>query len=96
MKYSSLPTAHLANWAVLNNVELHEVKIEADIVEDGNSKGGGVLATAAHNEADVLITVPRDIVISKEQITDCSRTDARLRELLDALEDSVLIQVGSC
>jgi hypothetical protein len=96
MKYSSLPTSQLTSWALLNNVELHGVKIEADIVADGSSKGGGVLATAAHNEADPLITVPRDIIVSKEQIADCSRTDARLRELLEALGDSPLIQVGSC
>lgn len=94
MKYTSLPTSQLTGWALLNNAELHGVKVEADIVEDGSSKGGGVLADAGHNEMEILLSVPRDIIVSKEQIADCSRTDVNLRELLDALEDSGLTKVG--
>lgn len=93
MQYASLPTSQLAAWATLNNVALHGVKVEHDIVEHGNNKGGGIIATANHDEGDILLVVPQDIVVSKQQIADCARADARLRELLDALAESDLTRV---
>ena len=95
MKYASLPTSQLVPWALLNNVELRGIKVEADILDaNGNSKGGGLVATADHNEVEPLLIVPRDITVSKSSIADCARTDYKLRELLEALDGSDLIQVG--
>lgn len=93
MQYASLSTSQLAAWAKLNSIELRGIKIEHDIIEQGNSKGGGIIATTPHNEQDAILFVPHDIVVSKQQITDCLRADTRLRELFEALADDDLIKV---
>ena len=96
MHHASFPVSQLASWALLNNVELRGIKIEPDINdENGNSKGGGLLAICEHNENEPLLTVPHDVTVSKQQITDCARTDIRLRELLETAADSDLTEVGS-
>ena len=95
MQYVSLSASQLAGWALFNNVEMRGIKIEPHVLdEDGNAKGGGLEATAQHSEGEPLLIVPHDIVVSKEQITACARTDLRLRELLEALNESDLIKVG--
>ena len=95
MHYASLSTLQLSSWATLNNVELRGIKVESDMVdEDGITKGGGLLATAEHSDSEPVLVVPHDLIISKQQVIDCARTDVRLRELLEALSNSELIQVG--
>lgn len=95
MQYASLSTSQLSSWALLNNIELYGLKVESDIFdEDGSSKGGGLVATAEHSGGEPILTVPHDIVISKEQISNCARADATLRELLATLADSDLANVG--
>ena len=95
MQYASLSVSQLSSWALLNNVELHGVRVESDIINaDGSSKGGGLIATAEHGEGEPLLIVPQDIVLSKEQITECARTDAKLVELLATFADSNFINVG--
>lgn len=95
MQYSSLSTSQLSSWALPNNIELRGVRIEPNLVdENGSSKGGGLVAKAEHNEGETLLTVPHDIVISKEQISNCARADAKLRELLATLAEGDLVKVG--
>ncbi len=95
MHYASLPTSQLSSWALLNNIELRSIRVASDIVnEDGSSKGSGLLATAEHHNGEPLLIVPHDIVLSKDQVIECARTDFKLRELLETLTDSDIITVG--
>jgi hypothetical protein len=95
MQYTSLPTSQLAAWANMNSIELYGVKIEPHITdEDGKDKGGGLIATSARGEGEQLLLVPSDMVVSKQQVTACARTDTRLSELLEALHDTALGEVG--
>ena len=69
--------------------------VQSDILsEDGSSKGGGLVATSEYGEGESLLIVPQDVIISKEQIHACARTDVKLRELLATLADSDFINVG--
>jgi hypothetical protein len=96
MQYASLPTSQLESWALFNNVELNGVKIEPTVVDQaGNAKGGGLVSTAHHSQAEVLLIVPHDLIVSKPQITDCAKIDAKLRQLIDQLEGSDLTKVMS-
>ena len=96
MQYASFSASQLSSWALLNNVELRGVRVQSDILsEDGISKGGGLVATSEHGEGESLLIVPQDVIISKEQINACARTDVKLRELLATLADSDFINVGS-
>jgi len=94
MKQDVLSLAQLRSWATLNNVLFHGIKISPDIVtEDGTNKGGGVVSTAEHSSGDVLLLVPNDLVLSRERVLQCAKTDQRLQELMDALGD--FIEVGT-
>lgn len=95
MKNTSLPLGQLETWSKLNNIVLHNVKVTSQVVtQDGSDKGGGLFATADHAASDVLLSVPSDLVLSKEQVEQCAKTDARLKEVLDAV--GAFGQVGCC
>jgi len=94
MKHDVLSLAQLQPWATLNNVSFHGVKIIPDIItENGVSKGGGVISTAAHSSGDVLLLIPNDLVLSKERVLQCAKTDKHFRELIAVLSD--FIEVGT-
>lgn len=93
MKYSTISTDQLQPWAILNDVELCGVKISPAIfTEDGVNKGGGLLSTTAHESQDVLLSISRDLTLSKETVSQCAKTDKHLRDLTEALSE--FIQVG--
>lgn len=93
MKYSTISTDQLQPWATLNDAELRGVKISSAIItEDGVNKGGGLLSTIAHESQDVLLSISRDLILSKEAVSQCAKTDKHLRDLTEALSD--FIQVG--
>lgn len=94
MKHDLLPLAQLQSWATLNDVKLHGVRISPNIVtEDGISKGGGVVSTTEHSSGDVLLLIPNDLILSKERVLQCAKTDKHFREAMDALGD--FIEVGT-
>lgn len=93
MKYASISATNLQTWAPLNDVELHGIAIsDAIITETGADKGGGLLSTATHESEDVLLSVPRDLVVSQEAVLQCAKADHHLRDLFEALSD--FVQVG--
>ena len=93
MKYVSIPIEKLQLWTQLNDVTLHGVKVSSNVVsEDGTSKGGGLLSTTTHTSEDVLLSIPQDLILSKESVLQCSKTDGHLRQLVEVMED--FIQVG--
>lgn len=93
MKHASIAASQLQTWAALNDVELRGIEISTAIItEDGINKGGGILSTASHDAEDTVLSVPRDLVLSKEAVLQCAKTDQHLRDLVETLSD--FIQVG--
>lgn len=93
MRHASIPIEGLQPWAQLNDVPLHGIQISSNIIaDDGASKGGGLLSTTNHSSEDVLLSISQDLILSKESVLQCAKTDRHLRQLLEAMED--FIQVG--
>ncbi|KIW22547.1 uncharacterized protein PV07_12425 [Cladophialophora immunda] len=85
MRHVSLPLEDLKVWAHFNDVQLFETSIEPHIVrEDGNDKGGGLLATGEHGPGQPLVAVPHELVLSKERVEQYAKADQSLKELVEA------------
>ena len=95
MKREYLPIEALPTWAKLNGVTFHDVKIKRLQTEDGVDKGSAVVATSKKTAKalmdggeivpDILITVPRDLVLSLELVETWAKSDRHLKEVLDAV-----------
>lgn len=97
MKREYLPIEALPIWAKLNGVAFHGVEIKRLRTEYGVDKGSAVIATSKKTakalvEGDeiapeILITVPRDLVLSLELVETWAKSDRHLKEVLDAVGD---------
>lgn len=93
MKHASIAAEQLHPWAQLNDVQLNGVKITSSIISPGGvTKGGGLISTTRHASGDVLLSINQELILSREAVLQCAKTDKHLRQLLDVLED--FIQVG--
>lgn len=94
MRYATIALDQLTPWSQLNDVKLYGTKISANIItEEGVSKGGGLVSTSTHESEDVLLSIPSDLILSKESLLQCAKTDVHLRQLVEVLED--FIEVGT-
>lgn len=98
MRYSSLPILELQTWARFNGVIFNNIVVADNITsKDGIDKGAGLLAAAGFPDSgvsqEVLLTVPADLVLSKETVHLCAKADLHLKEILDAVGD--FAEVGS-
>jgi hypothetical protein len=95
MRYESLALEQLPTWAKFNGVKLDDTKISSKITgNDGSEKGGGLLAQHDLSASNPLLTVPADLILSREGIEQYAKSDLRFRELLDATK--ALTHVGFC
>lgn len=89
MKYDLLSIDQLQAWAQLNGIILNSLAITSNVTKDGVDKGAGLVATTNVSRGsirqEVLITVPADLVLSKETVHLCAKADLRLKEILDAV-----------
>lgn len=93
MRYASIPPDQLQSWALLNDAELRGISISTSIItENGVNKGGGLLSTASHEFEETLLSIPHELILTKEAVMMCAKTDRHLRDLVEALPD--FIQVG--
>ena len=93
MKYATINSDELQLWAQLNDVRFNGVKTSSNVTSDGSiSKGGGLLSTDCHESEDELLSISRDLILSKETVLQCAKTDQHLKQLVDALGD--FVQVG--
>lgn len=93
MLHEQLPVEQLTPWAILNDIQLNGVEICPNVLTlDGVSKGGGLLATSNHGSADILLSIPAELALSRESVLQSAKTDRHLRELTDVMSD--FIQVG--
>ena len=93
MRHASLGVDNLRAWSHLNDVKFFDASVEARILgEDGSNKGGGLLANAEHGPGQPFLAVPLELVLSKERVEQCAKSDGHLKELIDAAPS--LFQVG--
>ena len=84
MHWDSWAIDALPSWSALNNVELNGTAIsilQAD-------RGSGIVATKDTTMKDsVLMTVPRELVLSVETIWEFAKSDQDLNSILHAVGD---------
>jgi hypothetical protein len=90
MKHTGITAGELFAWAKLNGVEFHNIDVNTDLRRiDGASKGAGLVSTKDHsaigNEA-VLLSVPRDLILSRAQVERYATIDKHLKSVLDAAD----------
>lgn len=80
----SLPSEAFNPWAQLNGVRFHEVK-PGQVA----GRGSALLATKtianSPEGAECLLTVPRELILSQEQVLEQAKVDRDFRELLESL-----------
>ncbi|KAJ6109179.1 hypothetical protein N7486_001413 [Penicillium sp. IBT 16267x] len=93
MQRDYLPLNSLLAWLRLNGIATNGVAVQRlGSAESETDKGNAILATADHSNNDpddqqILLQVPRDLVLSLESVHDYSKSDRDLREVLEAVGD---------
>ncbi|RHZ54447.1 SET domain-containing protein [Aspergillus thermomutatus] len=91
MRRDYLPIEALPPWTKLNGISLEGIAFRKLHGEDGTDKGSAIVATAEKNgeeaEADTLLTVPSELVLTFEFVHNHAKIDRYLREVLDAVGD---------
>ena len=88
MRRTVISVEKLFAWARLNGVEFNNIGVKADFTsEAGACKGAGLVSANNHianeNEAP-LLSVPQDLVLSREQVERYAAIDKHLELVLDA------------
>lgn len=84
MYRETLSINQLGAWAKLNNVEFNGVEITA---LQGNLGSGLLTTTARSANNPMLMTVPKDLVLSLENVWLYAKSDKHLRQVLEATEE---------
>lgn len=82
-----VPVSALRVWADLNDVTLNAISVGP--LPGFELRGSTVIADGAlsSGNAEPLMIIPRDLVLSLEAVRMHAKSDQHLRELLDALAD---------
>ncbi|KAL9100870.1 MAG: hypothetical protein Q9163_003814 [Psora crenata] len=84
MRRETLPSEQLSNWMRLNGVQLNGVAISPRSA----GRGLGVVATRQlSSQEPILMTVPRHLVLSMENVWAYAKTDQHLLQVLEAVDD---------
>lgn len=83
MTEEPLTIDQLAIWAELNHVDFNGVKA-CSVAE---VKGSGLVATWELQDSAVLLKVPRDLVLSLENVWIYAKSDQHLLQALEAVGD---------
>ena len=94
MRREYLPLQSLPAWAKLNGISTNGVAFQnLSSTESEADKGNAIVATEekSSRETDscpqVLLQIPRELVLSLEAVQDYSKSDRDLREVLEAVGD---------
>ena len=90
MRRQCLPIEQLQAWAKVNSVKFHNTKIERILGSDPEEdRGSGLVATgdfeAQQNFETLLLSVPQELVLSRELVEQFAKYDRHLRDVLEAL-----------
>lgn len=81
MHRKTLDIGELPPWAKLNNIEFNGIAIS-----NIPGKGYGLTVIAERSEDDaILMTVPKDLILSYENVWILAKADKHLREVLEAV-----------
>jgi hypothetical protein len=93
-----LPIEQFEAWAKFNGVSFNNTRVERITTPDGQHKGAGVWVTedfeTSQDDAAILLSVPHDLVLSKDLVHDYAKSDGHLREALEAVGEFGM--VGKC
>ena len=95
MKRLYLPIEQLSAWAKLNGVMFHGCEAKR-ITADGIACGSGLFATAAHEEHEILVSVPQEIVLTPDRVEQHAKLDKHLREVLAACGEFGRVGATGC
>lgn len=91
MRRATIPVQELFAWGKLNGVAFDHVEIQTNINStDADLKGAGLIITgdcSDDEDAAVLMSVPEDLILSREQVIRYAALDKHLKSVLDAAED---------
>lgn len=81
------PVDALLSWAEFHGVKFNDVKIGP--LSGFEHRGSTVIATRelVYGQEEPLIVVPRELILSRDNIDVFAKADQHLRDLLDALGD---------
>lgn len=82
MHRQKLSIASLPAWVKMNHIKLNGI-----LVQDIPHKGSGLVVTSPTQESSLLVSVPKDLVLSIENIWIFAKADKQLREVLEAMGD---------
>ena len=86
----SLPSEALLPWAMLNEVSFDRT-VPGTVVR----RGGALLAKdkldATQDESQVLLRVPRDLILSPERVKEHTKIDKDFREVFEGLQDFAMV-----
>ena len=75
-------------WGKLNGVEFINVDVKSDITsQDGAFRGAGLVSTCDRSSKDsgaVVVSVPQNLILSREQVYRYAAIDKHLKSVLDA------------
>jgi hypothetical protein len=81
-----LPQNAFVSWAVLNDVTFDRTAPGTIL-----GRGGALLAkedlNADEDSSNILLTVPKDLILSLERVQDHAKADKDFREVLESLGD---------
>ena len=82
MRRETLPIETLLTWANLNGLSFNG----AEVAPLPGSRGSGLVATAQRNSEDlILVKVPEDLILSRENVWIFAKSDKHLKEALEAV-----------
>lgn len=94
MRREYLPLQSLPVWAKLNGISTNGVAFQnLSSTESETDKGNAIVATEEKSSCEtdsspqVLLQIPRELVLSLEAVQDHSKSDRDLREVLEAVGD---------
>jgi len=94
MRREYLPLQSLPVWAKLNGISTNGVAFQnLSSTESETDKGNAIVATEEKSSSEtdsspqILLQIPRELVLSLEAVQDQSKSDRDLREVLEAVGD---------
>ena len=82
MRRETLPLETLATWAKLNGVSFNRV----EVAPLPGSRGSGLVVTSQRNiEDSTLVKVPKDLVLSLENVWIYAKSDKHLKDVIKAV-----------
>jgi len=78
-----LPIESLEHWASFNGVQYNGLSV--GVIPGQEERGSAIRLASSSSEDKPLMLVPKDLIISKENVYLHAKSDKHLREVLEAV-----------